>query len=150
METSNSLHSPCVIRIVMHHPSFIGTGRSPSCPWTRKNKKYLHARSLPSWFHVIECLEMKTTTKTCRRHRKEIIKVQFRNFKLYEVNFEHCNCTSHTSRHPRITHPHYKPNEPTPPYCISLCEQTWTFLKIEKGFIDTKNLATFVLITHLR
>jgi hypothetical protein len=35
-------------------------------------------------------------------------------YKLQEVKDEHCNSTSHTSMHPRITYPH-EPNEPTPP-----------------------------------
>ena len=32
---------------------------------------------------------------------------------LNEVQDEHCNCTSNSSMHPRITHRH-EPNEPTP------------------------------------
>ena len=72
------------------------------------------------------------------RHRRHVL---FRNFKLHEVENEYFNCTSHTSMHPRITHPHYEPNEPTSPVgrwsrpqpvLVALDEQQ-TFLKLNKS-----------------
>ena len=62
-----------------------------------------------------------TSTWDQRRHFSPFVvsfgneaKVLFRNFKLHEVKDEYCNCTSHTSMHPKNTHPH-EPNEPTSP-----------------------------------
>ena len=38
-----------------------------------------------------------STTKPCRKPRKEIMNDLYRNFKLHEGKDEYCNCTSHTN-----------------------------------------------------
>ena len=109
----------------MHHPTFIGNRKQSFSPRSAKRSRNTSkpvwtnaVTSPPLWFHLTEFLETKpryrSTTKPCRKPRQEIRKVLFRNFKLYKGEDEHCNCKSHTSLHPMITHPH-EPSEATSP-----------------------------------
>ena len=82
----------CSLRILMHHPTFIGNGTQSFFPMISNTSKPAWtnaASSLPLWFHVMECLKMKSrcnsTRIPCRKPRKECRKVLLRNIKLHEA-----------------------------------------------------------------
>ena len=137
----------------MHHPTFIGNWKqSFFLIDVKKKKKYLQAYldqrrhfSPPLWFHVKKCLERKsrysTTTTFCSKARQEIRKVLFRNYKRHEVKTKHCNCTSDTSMHPRITHSH-EPNETTCPV------RTWSRHSMFYHQADNKHISKLIPNVH--
>ena len=113
----------CISRILMHHRTFIGNRKQSSFPRSAKRRRNTSkpvwtnaVNSLPLWFHVMEFLVR--SAKACVVLQNLAGSLAKKNQEnpilgdlLHEVQDEHCDCTSHTSR---ITRPH-EPNEPTSP-----------------------------------
>ena len=107
----------------MPHPTFIGNQKKsffPICATRRRNTSKLACTnaitSLPLWFHVMECLEMKSrqhsTTKPCKRILAKKPGKSYSETSKFMKSRMSCVIVraTHQCMHPRITHPHYEPN----------------------------------------
>ena len=67
---------------------------------------------------VLGTVVQNTPCRKLRQENRKVLRIP-KNFKLYEVKDEHnlqlYEAKSLKSMHPRITHPHYEPNEFTHP-----------------------------------